>query len=219
MSKEAEAPRTFDNSSPAPRSNERVLLADAIAARDVVDREQAAVERARSRARDDVRRARRAHEDALEALTETRREYQLAMADSYIAEDAAPRHDALAEAEAALGRAKARLDDLQSVADSLEAHVAPPGRSVPRLSVDAAVRQVIRSSPIVRRLAADYRVAEQTFQQYHSTLRWLAGRGMIPADLTASCPSANATFFADPDPAWIAAIQALSADAGAPLPT
>jgi hypothetical protein len=63
----------------------------------------------------------------------------------------------------------------------------------------------------------DYEVAPRAFQSYHSTLRWLAFRGMIPDNLKAAAPRPNETY-AGPDPAWEAAIAQLASDADSRLP-
>jgi hypothetical protein len=199
-------------------SNEREALRAAIAKRDELDLADAAVGRARERAAQDRRRAFNEVEDAETRLKEARETARAALVDAYVGDSDDPPDTSVADAEAALKRAKARLDDMVQVSQGLEAHKAAPGRSVPAIKVEQAVKAVVLAHPTVRRLAADYRIAEQTFHQYHSTLRWLAGKGMIPADLCDAAPKGHDTFFAPPDPDWVSAVEALSRDPDFDLP-
>ena len=87
------------------------------------------------------------------------------------------------------------------------------------MKVDEAVRTVVRAHPALRTLVLDYDSARRAFHSYEATLIWLAGRGCIPNDLSDAAPSKNATRYAEPDSAWLEAIEALKRDADAPLPS
>jgi hypothetical protein len=199
------------------RSPEREALLTAIQLRDAAATQTASLVEARGRASADRFLAARDVEAAERTLTAARETSRAQLVDAYMTGEDVDAHD-IADAETALAKATRRLADLQTIADGLAAHERQPGSSVPALNVVAAVRAVIQSCPTVRRLINDYDTAKRTFQQYESTLIWLAGQHAIPDDLIRVAPSANATRYADPDPAWVNAIAALSQDADAELP-
>jgi hypothetical protein len=203
----------------AARSPERQALADAIRARAEVEGRMAPRKQAQSRAEEDIFRAGREVEDAEEALSQAHERERSAMADAYVG-GGEPDRSATMEAETALARAKRRLADLKFIAPTLAAKAMEDGplASSLNLSVEAAVKAVVAASPTVRRMVEDYEVARRAFQSYHSTLRWLAFRGMIPNDLKAAAPRPNENYYAEPDPAWETAIAQLASDADARLP-
>jgi hypothetical protein len=86
------------------------------------------------------------------------------------------------------------------------------------MQVDDAVCNVVKASPVVRRLVEDYGTAKRSFEIYHATLVTLALRGCILADLVHLAPSQNETRYADIDPNWLRALEALKADPDAALP-
>jgi hypothetical protein len=129
----------------------------------------------------------------------------------------ADRSAAVADAEAALVRARRRLADLSVIEEELSAERAP-GRSIPNIKVEEAVRAVVKAHPTVRRLVEDWQNAERTFRVYEATLIWLAGQQCVPGDLVSVAPSRNAIRYADPDPAWVDAIDAMRRDADSALP-
>jgi hypothetical protein len=200
-----------------PRSPEREALAAAIEIRDASASQTASLVQARARAAQDRFAAARAVEAAESALTAARETLRAQLVDAYISGEDIDTHD-IADAESALAKAQRRLADLSSIADGLAAHERQPGSSVPALNLVAAIRDVIKAAPITRRLVEDYRTAERTFQQYQATLIFLAGQHAIPDDLQAAAPKAHHTRFAEPDPAWVAAIAALAQDADVTLP-
>ena len=200
------------------RSAEREALAEAIRIRDAAHDESSQLNKAHQRAKADAFLARRTVEAAEAALTKLQETARFALADAYLNEEAADRSE-IAEAEAALATAQRRAAELALIAQELGERSSPaPGRSVPNRRVEESVRAVVKSAPIVRRLVTDFRVAEKTFQQYHSTLRWLAAHNCIPADLLAEAPKAHETFYAEPADEWVQALEALKLDADATLP-
>jgi len=211
-----------DDSTAAPgRSPERQVLAAAITERDQADAREATLRHAQTRARDDAFAARRSVEAAEATLNRARDEARASLVDAYVddagGDDLAP--DAIAEAERALALANRRLAELQMVEQELSARTGPaPGRSIPNIRVEAAVRSVIKACPTVRHMAQDYATARRAWEQYHSTLRWLASLDCIPDDLTDRSPKPHETYFVDPSPEWTAAISALARDADAQLP-
>lgn len=200
------------------RNGERQVLAQAIAQRDQAEAGEKLVSQARLRARDDQFKANRAVEDAERALLSARETARLAMVDAYVDDDEIDGSDAVADAEAALTRAQRRQTEMKAIAEELGAHKDTPGHSIPNIKVDQAVCDVVKTHPTVRRLVEDYCTARSAFQQYEATLIWLAVLGMIPDDLKDAAPSRNATRYADPDPAWLAAVEALKRDPDAALP-
>jgi hypothetical protein len=202
------------------RTAEREQLAAAIAARDAADQREATLAKAAERARADAFAARRAVEDAERALNRAREAARESLVDAYVGDDIRTAPSDVIEAERTLATAQRRLSDLQLVEQELGARSGPaPGRSLPSTKVDQAVRAVVKAAPITRRLVEDFRTAERTFQQYHSTLRWLAAHGMIPDDLKDRAPKAHETYHCAPDPAWEAALGKLARDADAELPS
>jgi hypothetical protein len=200
-------------------SPERKALAEAIAARDEAGAELRALTQARERARQDAFRARRAVEDAERALTQARDEARLALTAAYVDGEGDAAHDAIASAEASLALKQRRAAELAIVEEELNTRTSPaPGHSFPSKRVDAAVRDVVKASAVVRRLVEDFRTAEATFRTYHSTLRWLASLECIPADLTEAAPKAHDTYYAPPDPRWVETLAELTRNADAPLP-
>jgi hypothetical protein len=107
----------------------------------------------------------------------------------------------LKAAEADLARAKARLADLESIADGLKLEVA--ARNGSRFDLAFATQKVLEApqavvvaSPTVRRMAEDYKIARRTYETYHSALRWLAGKDCIPADLKDAAPKRHEAYAA-----------------------
>ncbi len=178
MSKTASLAKTqaeiFESSSIGPRSEERRLLAAAIAARDEIDREAQALLRAKARARDDRVAAFGALEDAEAALADAREQGARELTASYISGEPNAEASEVPEAEAALERARRRYADLKAIADELETRKAEAGSSVPALRVADAVRGVVRNADVVRRMVQDFRVAERTFRVYEATLCFFA---------------------------------------------
>jgi hypothetical protein len=80
------------------------------------------------------------------------------------------------------------------------------------------VRAVVKAHPTVHRLVQDYATARAVWEQYHSTLRWLASVDCIPDNLKGSSPKPHETYHAPPDPTWIAAVEALKKNPDAELP-
>jgi multidrug efflux pump subunit AcrA (membrane-fusion protein) len=215
MSKNTEKKLALD----VERSPERAALAAAIARRDAAGAQDAALAAARERAKADAFLARRDVENAERALARAREETPVLAVDAYIDGAGEDNFTAIAEAEAALQKAQRRAAELGAIERELSARTGPmPGRSIPGTKVDAAVRDVVRACPTVRRLAQDFDTVRRAFAQYHSTLRWLAANDCIPDDLKAAAPKPHETYHADPDPAWIAALEALKRDANAELP-
>ncbi len=206
---------TFENSSRSPRES----LALAIAERDEVEREEAAFLRARERAKEDRFRAARAVEDAEAALNRARDEARASLVDAYVDGDEGDGDRAVADAEATLDRARKRLADIKAIADELAGRERAPGYSVPSKRVEDCVRRVVASSAVVRRLTNDFASARAAYRQYHSTLRWLNAHGYVPDDLRGAAPRPSETYFADPDPAWLEAVEALRSDPDAALPS
>jgi hypothetical protein len=201
-------------------SPERRALADAIRARDEVEGRISSRRQAQSLADEHRLRARREVESAEEALRQAHERERSAVADAYAGDGGEPDRSATMEAEGALARAKRRLADLEFIAPTLAAKVMEDGPHASNLNlrVEAAVKAVVTASPAVRRMVEDYDVARRALQSYHSTLRWLAFRGMIPNDLKATAPRPNETYYAEPDPAWETAIARLASDPDARLP-
>jgi hypothetical protein len=109
--------------------------------------------------------------------------------------------------------------ELAMIEQELSARTRPaPGYSVPNSRVGEAVRAVVKSHPAVRRLVEDFATARRAFQQSEATLIHLSAQRCVPDDLVSLAPRADATRFADPDPAWVSAIAALGVDADAELP-
>jgi len=219
MSKSQVEKRTIETSSNSSRSRERELLAEAIHIRDEQAAEDEVLRQARERARADRFLANRDVEAAERALAHAREAERSSLVDAYVGGDEDDGQSAVAEAEAALARAQKRLADLRTIAAELDAHTGPaPGRSIPGMRVDEAVRAVVRTHPTIRRLVEDWQTAERAFRMYEATLIHLGARGMLPDDLVSIAPSKNSTRYAEPDPLWISAIEALkhSADAGLP---
>ena len=202
------------------RSSERQALAEAIHLRDEVAARTVALAKGKERAAQDRRKANRDVEDAKQALTLAREAARAALVDAYVdgegGDDAAARMP-IAEAEAALDRAQRRVAEIQAIVDQLNAPQ-EPGHSVPHLQINEAVRAVVRADPVVRRLVQDFDLAKRTFQTAEATLVFLAGQKCIPDDLVAVAPRKDATRYADPDPTWIKAIEALKRDPDATLP-
>jgi hypothetical protein len=222
MSKDKRATPQFETSASGSteetRSPEREALATAIAVRDEAAEREATLKQAAERAKADAYRARRAVEAAEAALNTAQETARFVMTDAYLEGEAEDR-SAVTEAEAALAVAQRRAAELAMIEGELRARSErAPGRSVPNMRVGESVRAVARAHPAVRRLVEDYRIAESAFQTYHSTLRWLAARNCIPADLIEAAPKAHETFFAEPDDGWVSAIATLAQDADAPLP-
>ncbi len=88
----------------------------------------------------------------------------------------------VADAERALAQAQRRLADLKVIEQELAAHEGAPGRSIPGIKVEDAVRAVVRAHPAVRRLVEDFDTARRAFHVYEATLMWLATRGCVPDD-------------------------------------
>jgi hypothetical protein len=209
---------TLETSQNSLRSREREALAEAIRVRNEADQREATLTKAAERARADAFLARRAVEAAQTALNSARDKARLALADAYI-DGEVDDGSAVTEAERTLAQAQRRLSDLQLVEQELAARTGPaPGRSLPAIEVDKRVRAVVRAHTNVRRMVEDFDTARRTFQQYEATLIFLAGLNCIPDDLVASAPKAHATRFAEPDPAWRSAVEALKRDPDAELP-
>ncbi len=201
------------------RSPERQLLASAIAARDAAASREAHLAQALERAKADRFKAGRVVEEAESTLNRVQAAARESLVDAYtfMSDDRGP--DGVAEAEATLALANRQLAELQMVEAELGTRTGPaPGHTLPNLKVEAALRDVVRSHPTVRRLAQDYRTAEATFRQYHSTLRWLASLDCVPDDLRDAVPKVQETYFGAPSPEWTAAIAALATNADAALP-
>ena len=209
--------------SKAARTAEREQLAQAIAARDAAAGREATLTQAVERARADAFLARRSVEDAERALNRARETARESLVDAYTfmgGDGSSDGSDAVIEAERILAVAQRRLADLQMVEKELATRTGPaPGRSIPNIKVDAAIRDVVRAHPTVRRLIADYDTARRAWEEYHSTLRWLAAHDCIPDELKGAAPKAHETYHAEPDPQWTAAIESLKRDADAELPT
>ena len=200
------------------RSSERQALATAIRVRNEAAEREATLKQAAERAKADGFPARRTVEAAEAALNTAQETARFALADAYL-EGEADDGSAVTEAVAALAVAQRRAAELAIVEQDLKARSGPaPGRSVPNMRVEESVRAVVRAHPAVRRLASDFAIAKRAYFTYHSTLRSLNARGMIPEDLRGVVPSATEIFFEDPDPSWVEAIAALALDANAPLP-
>lgn len=214
---QSETSEIFANGSHEQRSSERQALAEAIRVRDEAAEDAATFVRARERAASDRFKAARAVEAAEAALNTAREAARASLVGAYI-DDEIFDDSAVTKSEAELRLAQRRLNDLQTVADGLAAHRQAPGRSVPATNVAAAVRNVVKAHPAVRRLASDFAIAKRAYLIYHSTLRSLNARGMIPEDLREVIPSATETFYADPDPAWTDALEALLTNPDAKLP-
>jgi hypothetical protein len=205
------------------RSQERQALAAAIRARNEAEARESTLTKAAERARADAFLARRAVEAAEAALNRARETARASLVDAYVgdgdSDDSRAAPSDVIEAEATLAAAQRRLSDLQLVEKELSVRTGPaPGRSLPGMRVDEAVREVVRSHPTLRRLVQDFRLAERTFRTTEATLIWLAGQKCIPADLTEAGPKAHHTRYAEPDPAWLAAVESLKRDADAALP-
>ena len=204
------------------RTPEREALAAAIAQRDEAEAREATLAKATERAKADRFLAGRDVEDAQRVLDRAREAAREALVDTYAfmgseGDDAA--QATIAEAERTLAAAQRRLSDLRMVEQELSARSGPaPGRSIPSTRVDAAIRAVVKAHPTVRRLITDFDTARRAFQQYHSTLRWLAAHDCIPDDLKNSAPKAHDTYHAEPDPTWKAALAALGQNPDAELP-
>jgi hypothetical protein len=185
-------------------SPERKALAEAIAARDEAGAELNVLTQARERARHEAFRARREVEDAERTLTRVRDEARVALVNAYVGGDDTS-SDAIADAEKALAQKQRRAAELMVIEHELDARAGPaPGHSLPSKRVEAAVRDVVKGSPVVRRLVEDF--------------RWLASLECIPDDLKEAAPKAHDTYYAPPDVAWAEAIRALQNDADASLP-
>ena len=221
MSKSVAAPTTPPISasgfSAGQRSKEREALAEAIRVRDEEAADGAALAQARARARQDLFKANREVEAAEQALTSAREAARMSLVADYV--DGNDSDDfAVADAEAALNRAQQRLADLKMIEQELAAHERRPGHSIPNMRVEAAARVVVRAHPTVRRLVQGFDTARRTFQQYEATLIYLAGQRCIPDDLVDVAPRAHATRYADADPSWVKALEALKRDPHAVLP-
>jgi hypothetical protein len=200
------------------RTPERQILAAAIEARNHSAEREATLVKAAERARADGFLARRSVEAAEAALRRAREGAPALAVDAYLdgAEVDAP---SVADAERALAEAEKRAAELKAIEAELITRTGPaPGRTLPNIKVEAALRDVVRSHPTVRRMVKDFETARRTFQQYEATLIHLAGQACIPDDLTSTAPKAHHTRYAEPDPAWLAAFSALSRDADASLP-
>lgn len=217
MSKNTKTIAQFETYESGSRSPEREELASAIRIRNSAQDEDEALKAAKQRAASDRFKAARAVEDAERALTSAREAERSTLVEAYVSGEDSDGRD-VADAETALSAAQRRLADLQSIADGLSSHGQAPGRSVPATKVTKAVQAVVQAHPTVRRLVQDFDTAKRTFQTYHSTLRWLAARDCIPADLIEAAPKANETFFAEPADEWVQALEALKLDADAELP-
>jgi hypothetical protein len=211
-------PEISRNSSTGQRSPQREILAAAIRARNEADQREATLAKAAERARADAFLARRDVDDAQRALTQAQETARLALADAYI-DGEAEDDGVVTEAERTLAQAQRRLSDLAMVEQELSARSQPaPGRSLPDIEVGKRVRAVVKDCPTLRRLVDDFRTAERTFQQYHSTLRWLAAHDLIPDDLKGSAPKPHETYHTEPDPKWTTAIESLKRNPDAELP-
>ncbi|HZZ61491.1 MAG TPA: hypothetical protein VFE63_09985 [Roseiarcus sp.] len=200
------------------RTPERAALAEAISVRDEAEQSAADLARTKERARADRVRAIGEIDEAKERLRWAREAARANLVDAYASGGGIDENDPVVDAEAALARAERRYNDLRVITDELDAREAPPGYSVPNTRVEDAARAVVLAHPAVRRLVQDYETARRAFYVYQSTLRWLAARGCIPDDIKKVAPRPHDTIFADPDPAWLAAFEALTRDADAPLP-
>jgi hypothetical protein len=201
------------------RSPERERLSQAIEALRESERETQAIARARQRAQADRIRTLGEISDLKEALDAAQEKERVALTTAYIeGGDDACGDDEIAAAEAALARAERRLADIRRVEVELAANERQPGWSLPGGEVDRAVRDVIKSAPVVRRLIEDYRTARAAFFTYEATLMMLAGRGCVPDDPRDAVPRGDGVRFAEPDPVWTRAIEALRRDADEPLP-
>jgi hypothetical protein len=199
------------------RSQEREALATAIRVRDAGQAEDDALKEAKARAASDRFKAARDVEACERALAKARETARSTLVDAYVDNEEVDDRD-VADAETALTKARRRLADLQTIADELSSHGQAPGRSIPALKVTEAARLVVRSHPAVRRLTKDFAIAKRAFQQYEATLIWLAGLDCIPEDLLKAAPAKGATRYAEPDPAWTAALEALRTNPDEPLP-
>jgi hypothetical protein len=199
------------------RTPEREALAEAIALRDEASAQSATLTQARSRAASDRFAAIRDVENCERALTNARETSRSVLVDAFIAGESID-DSAVADAETALSRAQRRLADLTTIADELDAHQRPPGSSVPASRVTEAVRAVVKTHPTVRRLVQDFDTARRTFREYEATLIFLVNQRCVPEDLITAAPSASSVRYADPDPSWVAAIEALKQDPDTELP-
>jgi hypothetical protein len=208
------------------RTAEREQLAAAIAVRDQAEAREATLAKAHERAKADRFLATRDVEEAERSLARCREAARETLVDSYAFMGGDEGNDSRAapgdviEAEATLAAAQRRMADLQMVEQELSARSQPaPGRSLPDIEVGKRVRAVVKDCPTLRRLVEDFRTAERTFQQYHSTLRWLAAHDLIPDDLKNSAPKPHEVYQAPPDTQWTAAIESLKRDPDAELPS
>ena len=201
------------------RTPERQLLASAIAARDAAASREAQLAQALERAKADRFKASRTVEEAESTLNRVRAAARESLVDAYTFMSDDRGDDGVEAAEQALALATRRLAELQMVEAELGTRTGPaPGHTLPSIKVEAALRDVVRSHPTVRRMVKDFETARRTFQQYEATLIHLAGQACIPDDLTEAAPKANHTRYASPDPVWLAAMEQLKRDPDAPLP-
>ena len=201
------------------RRRQREALAEAIAIRDEADAGDKLVSRARERARADLFKANRALEDAEAALSNARETARLSLVDAYVdGDDGAAPPAKIADAEAALAKARTRQAEMKMIADELAARQRAPGWSIPNRAVEDAMRAVVKNHLAVRRLCEDFDTARRVFQQHEATLIFLAGQHCIPSDLIDVAPKAHATRYADADPQWVQALEGLKHDADFQLP-
>ena len=201
------------------RSPQREALAAAIAIRDEADPDDKLVSQARERARDDLFKANRAVEAAERALASARETARLSLVGAYVdGDDGAAAPATIDDAEAALAKARTRQAEMKMIADELAAHQRAPGWSIPNRAVEDAMRAIVKNHLAVRRLCEDFDTARRVFQQHEATLIFLAGQHCIPSDLIDVAPKAHATRFADADPQWVQALEALKQDADFQLP-
>ncbi len=200
------------------RSPERAALAAAISARDEAEAEDAALRSARERALRDRMAARRAVEDAERALAEARERDKRELTASFVSGEPNAAASEVPAAEAALVLARRRLADLEEIGRELGEPTPRSGRSMRDVKVDEAIAAIVRGHESVRRLTNDYRAMRSAFLQCEATLIWLAVRRMIPHDLVRVAPSANATRLSEPDPAFVAAVEALKSNPSGLLP-
>jgi len=212
-------PDSEHGSSAGARSPARAALAEAIRVRDEAQAEDEVLRQARERAKADRFLAFRDVEAATGHLNRARDMARESLVGAYVDGDEGDGGRVIAEAEAELHRAQRRAAELSIIEQELNARTSPaPGRSIPNMRVDEAVRAVVKTHPTVRRLVTDWQTAERSFRMYEATLIWLAGHAMIPPDLERAAPSKNATRYSEPDESWLAAIEALKKDADAELP-
>jgi len=205
---------------PPPRSPERVELASVIerhsAALAVRDRVRAAQERAADQlyreggAIDTARKTKAAVEEARASEV-----HHLAAA--FI--DGATAEPSLMEAAtAAAEAADAELARVRRTIAALEQEAADAERDLGfvAMAVDAAVRDVVRADPAIRKLAGDHAAADRHYNDLHRAMETM--QNFLPDDLkfwhgTGRWPDLAAAA------TWSAAITALASDADAPLPS